>query len=306
MSSIFKGDSIYKSGGGSGGGYKDGGALVDADFIKVENNTVSSYGNVSRDPINFYFEVKDGEILNSVVELTTAVNSTVYVYVVKNGIYYLLGNVGGDIVNAGENYKVNITGDSYSVEQVSGGLEPSIIEIAGKQYGIKKIGNRYWTTSNLISSAADLGVTSYWPIGKPEPQATYPGFFYNIRENDIYNKINNLVAPFRLPKVSDLDDLKATVSNSANALLSVGFPNCPNATNSSGFNSIPCGHYSIAYGISSQGYLSEICVWDPDSYGSIERNYSAGIFTLQNNGVINPSFVSNNDYYGSIRLCMDV
>ena len=116
--SIFKGDSIYKTGAG-GGGYKDGGALVDGDFIEVKNNTVSSYDNVSRDPVNFYFEVKDGEILNSVIELTTAVNATINVYVVKNGFYYLLGNVGGNTVNAGDDYKINIIGDSFSVEQIN-------------------------------------------------------------------------------------------------------------------------------------------------------------------------------------------
>jgi hypothetical protein len=119
MSGIFKGDSIYKSGGG-GGGYKDGGQLVDGDFIEVKNNTISSYDNVSRDPVNFYFEAKDGEVLNSVIELTTAVNATVNVYVVKNGLYYILGNVGGNTVNAGDDYKVNITGDSYAVENVTG------------------------------------------------------------------------------------------------------------------------------------------------------------------------------------------
>lgn len=148
MSGIFKGDSIYKSGGG-GGGYKDGGKLVDGDFIKVENNTVSSYDNVSRDPVNFYFEVNDGEILNSVVELTTAVNSTVYVYVVKNGIYYLLGNVGGNTVNAGDDYKINVTGDSYSIEQVSGGLVPELAEILGTVYPISKMGSTLWLKQNF-------------------------------------------------------------------------------------------------------------------------------------------------------------
>lgn len=120
MSGIFKGNSIYKSGGGGGGGgYHDGGALADADFIKVENNSISTYDNTTRNEINFYFEPQDGEILNSVVELTTAVNSNVNVYVLKNGLYYLLGNIGGNSVNAGNDYKVNITGDSYAVEQVT-------------------------------------------------------------------------------------------------------------------------------------------------------------------------------------------
>jgi hypothetical protein len=120
MSGIFNGNSIYKSGGGGGGGgYHDGGALVDADFIKVENNSISTYDNMTRNEINFYFEPKDGEILNSVVELTTAVNSNVNVYVLKNGLYYILGNIGGNSVNAGDDYKVNIIGDSYTVEQVN-------------------------------------------------------------------------------------------------------------------------------------------------------------------------------------------
>ena len=94
MSGIFEGDSIYKNGSG-GGGYKDGGELIDGDFIKVENNTNSSYNNETRNPINFYFEVKEGDVLNSIIELTTTINSIVNVYILKNHIYYLIGNIGG-------------------------------------------------------------------------------------------------------------------------------------------------------------------------------------------------------------------
>ena len=82
MSCIFKGDSIYKSGGG-GGGYKDGGELVDADFIEIENNNVYNYENINRDQVNFYFDYSDGEIFNSIIEFTTQVNSVVNVYVVN-------------------------------------------------------------------------------------------------------------------------------------------------------------------------------------------------------------------------------
>jgi hypothetical protein len=288
-----------------GGGYKDGGQLIDGDFIKVENNTVSSYDNVSRDPVNFYFEVKTGEILNSVVELTTAVNATVNVYVIKNNIYYLLGNVGGNTVNAGEDYKINVTGDSYDVEPVSGGLEPSIIDVAGKKYGVKKIGNRYWTTSNLMASASDLGITGYFPIGTPSPQSTYPGYFYCVATNERYNKINNLVAPFRLPIKSDVDDLKLAVNNSSNDLLATGFPNCPNATNSSGFNSIPCGEFHYPNAI-DKGVVSNICVFDPDMYGSIERSYAVGAFELKDNRGIGFNWEAGNNIYGNIRFCKDV
>ena len=150
--SIFKGDSIYKSvaGGAGGGGYSDGGALVDGDFIEVTNNSISTYDNTSRDPVNFYFEVSDGEIVNSVIEMTTAVNATVNVYVVKNGFYYLLGNVGGDTVTAGNDYKVNITGDSYAIEQVTGGgTVPGAAVIGSHVYSVLKNGGLLWTCSDL-------------------------------------------------------------------------------------------------------------------------------------------------------------
>jgi hypothetical protein len=152
MSGIFKGDSIYKSGGG-GGGFKDGGQLVDGDFIDVENNTVSQYENTSRNEINFYIEAKDGEILNSLIEMTTQVNATVYVYVVKNGLYYLLGNVGGDTVNAGESYNVNISGNSYLIEQVTEPpVDPEYINFGG-QFGICRLvytDTRVWTGKDLM------------------------------------------------------------------------------------------------------------------------------------------------------------
>lgn len=149
--SIFKGDSIYKSGGGGGGGgYKDGGALVDADFIKLENNTISNYDNTSRSDVNFYFEVAAGEVINSVVELTTTLNATIHVYVVHNGLFIPLGNVGGDTVNAGDDYKVNITGDSFAIEQVTGGgVDPEAALIGSNIYGLIKVGSTLWTTSDL-------------------------------------------------------------------------------------------------------------------------------------------------------------
>ena len=143
---IFKGDSIYKSGGGSGGGYSDGGALVDADFIEVTNNSISTYDNTSRDPVNFYFEVSDGEMINSVIELTTAVNSTVNVYVLKNGIYYLLGNIGGNTLTANNSYTINVIGNSFEIDNVSGALVPSYIDVGGYSVKLYKLqGNKYIT-----------------------------------------------------------------------------------------------------------------------------------------------------------------
>lgn len=205
--SIFKGNSIYKTGAG-GGGYKDGGALVDGDFIEVKNNTVSSYDNVSRDPVNFYFEVKDGEILNSVVELTTAVNATINVYVVKDGLYYLLGNVGGNTVNAGDDYKINITGDSYSIEQVSSGPVPEYAEILGSLCKISKIGSRLWTSSNFT------GVIS--GVDYKNENGTY---YYSNISTDLKNFNYN---GWRVARYGDFEDLKSRFT--PNQLKQTGTP----------------------------------------------------------------------------------
>ena len=212
MSGIFKGDSIYKSGGG-GGGFKDGGQLVDGDFIKVENNTISSYDNVSRDPVNFYFEVKDGEVLNSVVELTTDVNATINVYVVKNGFYYLLGNVGGNTVNAGDDYKLNVTGDSYSLEQVTpgGGSVPSFFEIDGQFYQLKEFNGYLWLMQNLAGNfgldVVNVPKTGQTPFGNyPQNVALCDNkYFYRV-ESNVINAINQACAPFHVPNTSDFSN----------------------------------------------------------------------------------------------------
>lgn len=151
---IYNGPSIYKFGGG-GGGYNDGGALVDGDFIQIINNTVSTYENDSRNDINFFFESTD-EILNAIVELSTAVNATVHVYIYDDttGLYTPLGNIGGDTVNAGNNYKVNIQGNSFTLSQVTGSSDPEYLKLKnGPVTPLLPIGTfgqkKWWVTGNL-------------------------------------------------------------------------------------------------------------------------------------------------------------
>lgn len=255
--SIFKGDSIYKSGGG-GGGYKDGGELVDGDFIKVENNTVSSYDNVSRDPINLYFEPKDGEILNSVVELTTAVNATVNVYVVKNGFYYLLGNVGGDSVTAGNDYKVNITGDSYSIEQVSAPPEVAFIDSKLGPIPVKKIGSVYWARKNLdvVWSGLPIGSSyatfdGFYAMWYNDDEATMKarnaGLLYSPRAADyIQANISSLVGDgWRVPESADFTNLHNAYS-SAPDVKAANLSYAPNwgGNDSSKMSFVPTGMYN--------------------------------------------------------------
>lgn len=219
---IYNGPSIYKFGGGGGGGYSDGGQLIDGDFIKVENNTISSYNNVSRDPVNFYLELKDGEMANAVVELTTAVNSTINVYVLKNGLYYLLGNVGGNTVNAGEQYNLNIVGNSYALEKItSSGNDPKLAYINGKIYGLKKIGSQYYTTEDyegIFKTSINVGMYQTLQPNRPSrgvmnEYGTSRGIMYRlnpyrtVRSADgnvsYLDDFNESVAPFRLIKRTD-------------------------------------------------------------------------------------------------------
>lgn len=205
MSGIFKGDSIYKSGGG-GGGYKDGGQLIDGDFIEVTNNTISSYENTSRNEVNFYLEPKDGEILNSVIEFTTQVNATVNVYYLnENGIFILLGYIGGNTVNSGNSYNINISGNGYEIEEIT---EPTpnpnqyIQMLYGSGCRFKKIGNYFWQEYN--NTAIIPGVRSI---------ATNGTVYYNLA--DLYEKNNNFEHGYQLPDSDALGNLCTSLGKTA-------------------------------------------------------------------------------------------
>ena len=210
MSGIFKGDSIYKSGGGGGGGYSDGGELVDAKFIKVENNTVSTYENTSRTDINYYFEYKDGDILNAVIELTNNVNATVHVYILQNGFYIPIGNIGGNSVNANENYNINIVGNSFTVEQVvnNNGI-PEYANINGNIVGIHRVSGNLFITD-------DLGVNE-----------------------ELENAYNYEYDIWKIPTVTQMNSFVSAFGNNINGFRSTSGWNDGNGTNTTGVNLYP-------------------------------------------------------------------
>lgn len=275
MSGIFKGDSIYKSGSGGGGGYKDGGELIDGDFIKVENNTISSYDNVSRDPVNFYFEVKDGEVLNSVVEFTTQVNATVNVYVVRNGFYYLLGNIGGNTVTAGDDYNINIVGDSYNVEQVNNKNNiPDYVDLG--IYGIFptiKVNNTLWV-GGMIKAF--------------EPLDGYETYY--LTHETALNVANNI--GWRLPTDNEFDELITNFNpNAENKIKSVsGWYNSQNGTNESRLNFRAFGYYQIYGGPIQFGSGQAAAAWTDQAYYIKYLKYDASNFVktaLSNSGQAN-------------------
>lgn len=284
MSGIFKGDSIYKSGGGGGGGYKDGGQLVDGDFIEVENNTVSSYDNVSRDPVNFYFEVKDGEILNSVVELTTAVNATVNVYILKNGFYYLIGNVGGNTVNAGDDYKLNVVGNSFMLEVVTPSQSsPEYADINGELVPVKLYGAKLWTLVDYNKPMGiDFGI-SQWGMNSR---------FYRAESIDTIRA--NLPAGWDIPTRTDIDNLYS-IYNTAEKLKSTSYWVNNPGDNSSGFNAIPWGECNWG-GIKGNSGKLYIMIVQKDS------GNSNGISFSSNGQEINHISLSGEWGFGMLRL----
>ena len=265
---------IYNYGGGSGGGYKDGGNITDADFMEVKNNALSYYSNISRVDLNFYIETKDGEIIDSVIELTTDVNATINVYVVKNDFVYLLGYIGGNTINAGDNYKVVIIGNSYNVEQVNIITnDPEFVVIDDVFYGVKKINNVLWLTDNLKYSGfncKNIGGNFYYP------------------EQDI--NING----WRLPTKAEIVYLNFNFT--MNALKSqttwrAGY----NGDNSSGLNFKAFGHVrnDNVYNIGDESTILFMSDYDV-RFASITYNSSG----------INIGGVDENFY--SVRLCKDV
>lgn len=314
MSGIFKCDSIYKSGGG-GGGYKDGGQLVDGDFIKVENNTISSYDNVSRDPVNFYFEVKDGEVLNSVVELTTAVNATINVYVVKNGFYYLLGNIGGDTVTAGENYNINITGNSYAIEQVSGGNDSPIIFIGGIPYKVALMNNigLAFTAENL-----NANITGSYAYNN-DASKTENGYGRLYRTMYVIGGSGNVVLDvelpdgWRIPTQEDWQKIRTAYSGSWGSILSDHDWSIP-GTNSTGLNLLPSGDGSGPAGrIDQFNERGSSGLYFTQSIGSSAGEPALLLFCCANS--YGSSYFSTKKYWtesgvaqiaASIRLCKDM
>lgn len=289
MSGIFKGDSIYKSGGG--GGYNDGGQLIDGDFIKVENNSVSSYENLNRNEINFYFEKK--EIFNAVIELTTQVNATVNVYYLnENNIFIPLGYIGNNTVNAGEEYNINIIGNGYEIEGVtppSPNPEYIIMRAYGTVLGFKKFGSTYWQTDNFNGIITNVDfVTGVNAI------------YYKISDiNNVSSFENNL----RLPNDTDIFNLCTNLGFTENdvspSLKSVncGWDNSNPATkgnNSSGLNFQGFGGYDENKHIFSLGFAG---FWhkkyqgDNNSFSMLDNTIKLNRGSVQNNRYIMLRFV---------------
>lgn len=234
---IYNAPSIYKNGGGGGGGYIDGGELIDADFIEVQNNSVSSYENTSRDPVNFYLDVSDGEVLNSSIEFTTSVNANINVYVVRNGLYYLLSYVNNTVI-ANKQYIITIIGNSYEVEEVNQtNQDPVCKDLDGVVYPVVNINGILWSASNLKANIPDT-----YNIRNSHIAGYSNEYYYRINQ---YQTIDNYLRGkgCRLPNYSDFDNL-VSYAGGWNAAAGKKLRSTSNwydnqGTNDYGFNAVP-------------------------------------------------------------------
>ena len=168
---IYSAPSIYKQGGG-GGGYSDGGELVDGDLIKVDNNTTSNYNNDSRNEINLYIEASQTEYLDSVVNVFTSLNCTVNVYIREGDLFTSLGYINTNVLTANKYYIIFIKGKTFDVEEVNDlTTEPNKALINNKFLKIVKIGNVTWTAEDVftysLSNAAKTfvnGTSGKWKV----------------------------------------------------------------------------------------------------------------------------------------------
>lgn len=202
MSGIFKGDSIYNNGGGGGGSLKNGGTLPESvsGVITIENNTIYEYTNLANDSLTFVFE-KEENVYNAVIEVTTNVNSDIYVgYLDKNGLVRPISVIGPTSITANGTYKVTVLGDSYVVENVNvSSNDPIAIRVIDTLYPCEQYGDFvivgpinggdhgiYWGRSKLYdelpkfrASGFDLPKDSQWTQYKTNPSIGLLGRYNN-------------------------------------------------------------------------------------------------------------------------------
>lgn len=271
--------SIYNIGGGSGDtSYIDGGALVDADMMLLNNNTYYTYNAEGKSEINFYFE-SDDEILNSVVDLKTDSSTKIGVYIKNGDLLYTLGNIYSNNVNSGS-YRIQIIGRSYSIEEIiNDDGKASYLSLDGLLYPMVKIGGLIWTAKDVNISPEGIHVD------KRHVTSVYPSWLYdNTLENTV--KIKDYIAGknngFRVPTYDDFNSFRTDVNDDIDTVVKSGFASFPNATNSLGFSAIPAGYYNFGT-IMSRGSQCSYLVDDSLDLMNCHFDINPGGFSMTQN-----------------------
>jgi len=237
---VFKGNSIYNDGaaGGGGGGYNDGGELTPADYIELENNSFYKLEGNDAAYLNFVIDGESG-VLNSIVEISTNVDSTVNVYVRRNGLLYILSAI-ANLIYSNKSYRLVISGDSYTIEEIVN-VAPTIskAEINGVYYDVFQFGNKIITQ--------DLG-------------AWFSGYEFE-------SLLDSLGGEWTYPTQYFINQIINDVG--IDAMRSTSGWNDTQGTNTSGLNFFPYGHefYGTIYDAGTESDF-----WS-DPQNNLIRNY---------------------------------
>lgn len=112
MSCIFKGDSIYKSGGG--GGFKNAGEVItDGNVIDVENNSFITIDNYDQSAFTVNLITEEDELPYSVITVNNEIDSVIKVTV--NGDEIAINSGSSNNLVDGTQYQITVMGDAYTV-----------------------------------------------------------------------------------------------------------------------------------------------------------------------------------------------
>jgi uncharacterized protein (TIGR02145 family) len=145
-----------------------------------------------------------------------------------------LGNVGGNTVNAGDDYNLSVVGNSYMLEVVTPSqADPGAIEFDGKIYPLVNVNGILWAAENLKLAAA-----TYSKNGDD--------YYYKITSasnlDDAIRGINdNCRLPTRAEIMSLIDYFGGYTTTCSASLCSSSEwdPNAGNGNNYSGLNFLP-------------------------------------------------------------------
>lgn len=295
---IYNAPNIYKNGSG-GGGFKDGGELVDADFIKVENNTIANYTNDNRSVLNFYYDVKSGEIISGIIQITNNYAATINVFRVVNGIFTYLGTINGNTLNASEEYEISCNGNSFTINQVTPPVDQDeYTEIDGDLVKVTRLGNMIWTDylKKVIPGNKPNGYP--WCRNSINPLGTGTDYVYYS-----WDYAKTLTGAFKLPDETDVQNFQTIINGlgSAAPVKSTSTWNGGNnGTNTTGFGMWPTGQMDAGgsfYPI-GQSLTYFFIVWGRNSANYVNKamclNWNTNNLNIQNTGT---------DFYLPIRLC---
>lgn len=225
---VFNGNSIYNEGAAGGGALKNGGYLNDDSFIEFSNNTYSFYDNINdKISLNFLVEKGKDEILDSYLEITSSVSASINIYELIDGIVYKIGYADSNSISSGIS-KISIIGDSFSIDSINNKPEVEYVGIKNNLYGIIKVNNLLWLTSNYKDDDFVHAID---------------GDTYYFEHESIKNAN---IDGWRLPTRNEFISL--TESFGYNELKSTsGWKDGYNGDNASKFNAYPLGMYKKLY-----------------------------------------------------------